>query len=266
MAARRPCWCDELPTRLRTATHATRHGGSTTHRRDDPGREARTARLCLVDPARRAARAGRRLLARGRRRARWPTAPGRSPGSRRPPACARPGSPGFHNQIQRWLIENTRLGIPAVIHEEAVAGFCARDAVQFPQAIGLAATFDADLLARIGDHIRAEMLAVGARQALSPGARRRPRPALGARGGDLRRGPGARRSTRHGVRPRPAERRARRACAAGVVATAKHFLGYGVSDGGLNHGPVHIGSRELREVYAEPFAAAIRDAGPRSRS
>ena len=55
-----------------------------------------------------------------------------------------------------------------MIHEEAVAGFCARDAVQFPQAIGLGATFDADLLERIGDHIRAEMLAVGARHALSP--------------------------------------------------------------------------------------------------
>ena len=49
-------------------------------------------------------------------------------------------------------MQNTRLGIPAVIHEEAVAGFCARDAVQFPQAIGLGATFDVDLLERIGDH------------------------------------------------------------------------------------------------------------------
>ena len=74
----------------------------------------------------------------------------------------------FANQIQRWLITNTRLGIPAVIHEEAVAGFCARDAIQFPQAIGLGTSFDVDLLERIGDHIRAEMLAVGARHALSP--------------------------------------------------------------------------------------------------
>ena len=44
------------------------------------------------------------------------------------------------------------------------------------------------------------------------------------------------------------------------MATAKHFLGYGASDGGLNHGPVQLGSRELRDVFAEPFAAAIRDA------
>jgi beta-glucosidase len=46
----------------------------------------------------------------------------------------------------------------------------------------------------------------------------------------------------------------------GVIATAKHFLGYAMSEGGMNHAPVHLGPRELREVYAEPFAAAIRDA------
>jgi beta-glucosidase len=55
------------------------------------------------------------------------------------------------------------------------------------------------------------------------------------------------------------------ALASGVVATGKHFLGYGASEGGLNHAPAHIGARELREVYARPFEAAIREAGsPRS--
>ena len=43
----------------------------------------------------------------------------------------------FANEIQRFLVEETRLGIPAVIHEESTAGFCARDAVQFPQAIAI---------------------------------------------------------------------------------------------------------------------------------
>ena len=47
----------------------------------------------------------------------------------------------------------------------------------------------------------------------------------------------------------------------GVAATAKHFLGYGLSEGGMNHAPVHLGPRELREVYAEPFRAAISEAG-----
>src|SRR5947208_519196 len=47
----------------------------------------------------------------------------------------------------------------------------------------------------------------------------------------------------------------------GVVCTGKHFLAYGLPEGGMNHAPVHVGPRELREVFAEPFAAAIRDAG-----
>jgi beta-glucosidase len=47
----------------------------------------------------------------------------------------------------------------------------------------------------------------------------------------------------------------------GVAATGKHFLGYAMSEGGRNWGPVHLGPRELREVYAEPFAAVIRNAG-----
>jgi beta-glucosidase len=163
------------------------------------------------------------------------------------------------NQIQRFLVEETRLGIPAVIHEEAVAGFCARDAVQFPQAIGLGATFDVELLERIGDHIRAEMLAVGARHTLSPVL-------------DVARDPRwGRVEETYGEDPvlagtlgaayvKGVQNTGPEGLAAGVIATGKHFLGYAMSDGGLNHGPVHLGSRELREVYAEPFAAAIRDA------
>jgi beta-glucosidase len=49
--------------------------------------------------------------------------------------------------------------------------------------------------------------------------------------------------------------------AGGVAATGKHFLGYGLSEGGLNHAPVQLGARELREVFAAPFAAAIAEAG-----
>lgn len=165
-------------------------------------------------------------------------------------------SAAFANAIQRFLVEETRLGIPAIIHEESTAGLCARDATQFPQAIGLASTWNPALVEQVGAVIRAQMLAVGARQTLAPvlDVTRDPRwgrteetygedPYLAARlgvayvrgvqGDDLR---------------------------TGVAATGKHFLGYGASEGGLNHAPVHLGARELREVYARPFAAAIREA------
>src|SRR4029079_5454884 len=60
----------------------------------------------------------------------------------------------FANEIQRYLVEHTRLGIPAIVPEESPAGLCAREATQFPQAIGLASTWDADLVERIGGVIR----------------------------------------------------------------------------------------------------------------
>lgn len=161
------------------------------------------------------------------------------------------------NAIQRTLVDQTRLGIPTVIHEEGVAGFLARGATQFPHGLGLAATWNPDLVQQVGDVIRVQMLAVGARHNLSPvlDVARDPRwgrveetygesPELCARMGvayvkgmqtdDLRNG---------------------------VVCTGKHFLGYAYTLGGRNHAPAHLGPRELREVYAEPFAAAIREAG-----
>ena len=171
------------------------------------------------------------------------------------------GLASFGNTIQRWLVEETRLGIPAVIHEESTAGFCARGATQFPQAIGLAATWDTELMARIGDVIRTQMMAVGARHTLAPVL-------------DIARDPRwGRVEETYGEDPELAGQMGVAYVTAvqaggnpgdlrnGVVCTAKHFLAYGLSDGGLNHGPVQLGQRELREVFAEPFAAAIRHAG-----
>jgi beta-glucosidase len=167
------------------------------------------------------------------------------------------GSAELMNAIQQVAVEQTRLGIPVIVHEESVAGYCARGATVFPQAIGLAASWDPGLLAEIAAVIRDQLLAVGARQALAPvlDVARDPRwgrveetygedPVLAGtlgtayvralQGDDLRRG---------------------------VIATGKHFLAHALSEGGRNHGPVQVGPRELRDVYAEPFAAAIRDAG-----
>jgi beta-glucosidase len=161
------------------------------------------------------------------------------------------------NAIQRVAVERTRLGIPVMVHEEAVAGYCARDATQFPQAIGLASTWDEDLLTEVADAIRRQMVAVGARHALSPVLD----VARDARWGRV--------EETYGEDPYLCGRMGTAYVRGlqgddlrdGVIATGKHFLGYALSEGGMNHAPVHLGPRELREVYAEPFAAAIRDAG-----
>jgi len=168
-----------------------------------------------------------------------------------------PASARLMNDIQRVAVEGTRLGIPVIVHEESTGGFCARGATVFPQALGLAATWDPALVTEVAGVIGEQMRAVGARHTLAPvlDVARDPRwgrveetygedPVLagsigtayvrGIQTDDLRQG---------------------------VAATGKHFLGYAMPEGGMNHAPVHLGARELREVYAEPFAAAIRDAG-----
>jgi len=166
-------------------------------------------------------------------------------------------SAALMNAIQQVAIEHTRLGIPVIVHEESTGGFCHRDATVFPQGVGLAATWDPNLVKQVAGVIRTQMMAVGARHALAPvlDIARDPRwgrveetygedPVLsgtigtayvqGLQSDDLRQG---------------------------VAATGKHFLGYAMSEGGRNWGPVQMGPRELREVYAEPFAAVIRNAG-----
>jgi len=161
------------------------------------------------------------------------------------------------NRIQRVAVERTRLGIPVMVHEEAVAGYLARGATQFPQAIGLASTWDEALVEDVADVIRRQMVAVGARHALSPVLD----VARDARWGRVEETYGedpylcGRLGTAY-VRGLQGED-----LRTGVIATGKHFLGYALSEGGMNHAPVQLGPRELREVYAEPFGAAIRDAG-----
>jgi beta-glucosidase len=163
------------------------------------------------------------------------------------------------NEIQRFLVERTRLGIPAIVHEECLHGLVARDAVCFPQSIGLAAAWDPDLLEALASSFARQLRAMGAHQGLAPifDVARDPRwgrieetygedpyliAALGVayvRG--LQEGGGG-----------------------PVLATGKHMVGHGLPEGGMNRAPAHIGTRELRDVYLWPFEAAVREAGMRS--
>jgi beta-glucosidase len=74
----------------------------------------------------------------------------------------------FADKVQRFLVENTRLGIPAIMHEECLCGYQARTATIFPQAIGQAATWDPEIIRRMTEAIRAQLRAVGAHQGLAP--------------------------------------------------------------------------------------------------
>jgi beta-glucosidase len=164
------------------------------------------------------------------------------------------------NAFQRRLVEGTRLGVPAIAHEEALTGFMTLGATQFPSPLNYGATWDPELVGRVGAAIRRQMRAAGTHQALAPVADviRDARwgrveecmgedPHLvgamvsayvaGLQGPDLR---------------------------DGVVATLKHFAGYSGSEGGRNFAPLHAGPRELADVFLVPFEMAVKRAGARS--
>ena len=157
--------------------------------------------------------------------------------------------------IQKFFVERTRLGIPAVPFEEALHGLVQPGATSFPQAIGLAATWDADLVAEVASAIAAETASRGIRQVLSPVVNI-------AR--DVRWG---RTEETYGEDPYLASRLAAAFVGGfekrGVIATPKHFVA-NVGAGGRDSYPIPDGERELREIDFPPFLAALREGGARS--
>ena len=161
------------------------------------------------------------------------------------------------NAIQHYLVERTRLGIPTIIHEECLHGLIAWAAPCFQQSIGAAASFDPDVVSATAATIRRRMLLTGARHALAPVL-------------DVGRDPRwGRMEETYGEDPYLA---AVLGCAyvealqgpdlsEGVVATAKHMVGHGLAEGGMNQAPAHIGERELRDEQLFPFEAAVRGSG-----
>ncbi len=164
------------------------------------------------------------------------------------------------NDIQRFLVEKTRLGIPAIIHEEACSGYLTRAANVFPQAIGVGASFEPALAEEMGTIIRSQMMALGARQALAPllDITRDPRWGRTEETYGEDRYLTARMGTAY-IRGLQNDR-----LEDGILATGKHFVGYGMTEGGMNWSPAHIPQRELLETYLYPFEAAVREAGLRS--
>lgn len=159
------------------------------------------------------------------------------------------------NAIQQFLTEQTRLGIPAIVHEECLCAYEAKRATVFPQNIGSASSFEPELVQKMTDIIRQEMVVVGARQGLSPVL-------------DVTRDPRwGRTEETFGEDPYLISqmgiayvRGLQGDLKTGVIATGKHFLGYGQTEGGMNWSPAHIPPRELYEVFARPFEAVIHEA------
>ncbi|WP_052273033.1 glycoside hydrolase family 3 N-terminal domain-containing protein [Flavihumibacter solisilvae] len=159
------------------------------------------------------------------------------------------------NAMQRYAIENTRLGIPVFIAEEAPHGHMAIGTTSFPTGIGLSATWNPGLLTKIGGVISKEIRLQGAHISYGPvlDLSREPRwsrveesfgedPVLTAKmavamvkgngGGDV---------------SKPYS----------TISTLKHFIAYGIPEGGHNGNTAFIGERELHENFLYPFKEAV---------
>ena len=154
------------------------------------------------------------------------------------------------NQIQKTAVEGTRWGIPVIIHDEALHGLIGKEATSFPQAIGLAATWDPGLLEQVASAIGRQTRSRGIRQVLSP---------VINISRDVRWG---RVEETYGEDPYLTSRMGVAFCkaieASGVISTPKHFAA-NVGDGGRDSNAIHFSERLLREIYFPAFKACFQE-------
>ncbi len=164
----------------------------------------------------------------------------------------------YINAVQKYLMERTRLGIPAIIISEVLHGYMTPDATVFPQSIALASTWNRDLVEQTASIIAEEAASCGVRQGLGPDLdlAREPRwgrveetfgedPYLAAELGL------AYVKGMQGTEAVVAENK--------LAVTLKHYCAHGAPEGGVNLSPVQVGERQLRELYLPPFAKAIQE-------
>ncbi|MGH3352851.1 MAG: beta-glucosidase family protein [Nocardioides sp.] len=157
---------------------------------------------------------------------------------------------------QRRLLRETRLGIPALVHEETLTGLAAWKAACFPAPLAWGAAFDPELVEEMASLVGSSMRTLGVHQGLAPVL-------------DVIRDPRWGRCE-EAISEDPylvgtvGTAYVRGLQSAGVHATLKHFLGYSGSRAGRNHAPVSAGPREVADVFLPPFEMAVLDGGVRS--
>ncbi|MFB7495846.1 glycoside hydrolase family 3 N-terminal domain-containing protein [Streptomyces sp. NPDC056161] len=159
-------------------------------------------------------------------------------------------------RAQRRIAAAGRFGIPAVAHEECLAGFTAWGATAYPVPLAWGATFDPALVEELGRRIGGDLRSAGVHQGLAPVL-------------DVVRDPRwGRVEETIGEDPylvgTVGSAYVRGLESAGVVATLKHFAGYASSAGARNLAPVRAGVREFADVTLPPFEMALREGGARS--
>ncbi len=159
------------------------------------------------------------------------------------------------NEIQRYFVEDTRLGIPVALQSENLCGYPAAGGTLFPSMLNLASTWEPDLAEEMAQIIGRESRAVGINSAMSPVIDVSRDPRWGRTYETFGEDPYL--VTQMGVRYIQGMQGDKEH---GVACIAKHFLGYAETQGGLNCAAARINDRELYEVFATPFEAAVKEA------
>ena len=164
----------------------------------------------------------------------------------------------FTNTVQKWVKENTRLGIPVLFHEECLHGSVAPKGTSYPAAIALGSTWDPHLVREVFEATAAEVRARGAHHCLAPVL-------------DLARDPRwGRTEETYGEDPYLVSRIGVAAILGfqgggesidktHVFSTAKHFAVHGQPEGGTNVAPGNFSERVIREYFLRPFEVAVRE-------
>ena len=154
-----------------------------------------------------------------------------------------------YNALQHYAMDSTRLGIPVILAEEAPHGHMAIGTTVFPTSIGRSATWDTELIEQVGKVIGSELMAQGGTIGYGPVI-------------DLSREPRwSRVEETYGedvyLTSQLASAMVRGTSSEGVISTLKHFVAYGIPEGGHNGSPSHIGPRDLEENVLPTFKSAI---------
>ncbi|MBV8969534.1 MAG: glycoside hydrolase family 3 C-terminal domain-containing protein [Verrucomicrobia bacterium] len=158
------------------------------------------------------------------------------------------------NALQKFLIEETRLGIPAMSHEECLVGLMIKGATFFPSALNYASTWNPELIESVGEQIRYEAKQIGCHQGLAPVLDVSRDVRWGRTEETMGEDPylvGVL-ASRY-VKGLQGEKR-------DVLATLKHYVGHSFSEGARNHAPVHLGFKELNDIFLLPFEMAVKQA------
>ena len=158
------------------------------------------------------------------------------------------------NAVQNFLLTQTRLGIPILFLDEAHHGLLAPEVDVFPHGLGLASTWDRELIERVFAFVAEQVRSRGGHMVLSPVVDVARDPRWGRTGETFGEDPYL-----CGVLGSAAVRGFQRG---GIAATLKHLAAHGESDGGVNQGPANYSERVLREFHMEPFRLVIDEERP----